>query len=69
MTEDEQQSARDYGHGEDGDGWVNTEMRERDEDAREFLLKVAIAIGIAACVLASAIWAATINPHIAGLNH
>lgn len=53
MTEEEPK--RDYGLGEDGKGWVQTEMRELEEDSRKFVNLVAVGIlgllGIGAIVV------------------
>ena len=71
MTDEEKYDPAYYvriSTGDDGSGWVNTEVRERDEDVRLFWLKVIAVAGCGVCVLAGLVWAAVINPHIAGLN-
>lgn len=65
---EEEKPIRDYGLGEDGQGWVKTEVRERDEDAREFLLKIVVVVGAVLALVAGVVWAALSVPHVSGLN-
>ena len=64
----DEEPKRDYGIGDDGKGWVETEMRELDQDSRSFLIKVAIVAGGGLAILAGVVWAALVAPHWAGLN-